>query len=274
MRALIRHQITQRFEPGTRSVISTARVTPRGCDGQFVVRWGLHLSEDCRLIPQEDAFGNLCHTFTLDGPVTEVTLIAEGELDTQDTAGIIRGTVERFPPSLYMRQTDLTQPDETVDALAAHAAKESDPLSQLHALMGMLHGEVREIDEPPGTAPRTAAATLEAGAACSGGITHAFTSAARLLGIPARHISGYLADGEDMAVRHWAEAYAPKIGWVAFDCGRKLCATESHIRLAVGLDAIGVSPLRSTNGLAQEQVVRGTDPFATAIRQSQSQSQS
>lgn len=278
MRIRIRHEITQRFEPGTRNMAVTVRMTPRAHEGQFIIRWTLDLNSDCRLHPQEDAFGNLCHTFTVDGPTDHLTVIADGEVETQDTTGIVRGTGERFPPSLFLRQTDLTEVDEAVAALAAGIkAPPDDPLAQLHALMVKVHQAVTEEDGPSVGDPLSAAEALKAGKACAGSIAHVFTAAARHLGLPARHISGYVAPegGEDGGgeVRHWAEAHVPKIGWVSFDAGRNICGTEHYVRLAVGLDAVGVQALRST-GLEVEERVSALDGRAPQkLLQAQSQGQ-
>lgn len=279
MRIRIRHEIIQRLDPGTRNLSVTVRLTPRAHEGQFILRWALDLNTDCRLSPIEDAFGNLCHTFSVDGPTDRLTVVAEGELETQDTTGIVRGTVERFPPSLFLRQTELTEPSRTVVAFAeAAGAAADDPLGRLHALMVKLHEAVEEGEGPAMGDPLGAEAALEAGKACSAGIAHVFTAAARHLGIPARHISGYLApDGEEEegegTARHWAEGYVPKIGWIAFDPGRNLCCTEHYVRLAVGLDALGVAPLRSTGHELEERVSACDGRSPAALVQAQSQGQ-
>lgn len=272
MRVRIRHEITQRFEPGSRNLSVTVRLTPRSHEGQFVQRWTLDLDSDCRLYPQEDAFGNLCHAFTVDGPTEKVTVIAEGEVETTETTGVVRGTVEPFPPALYLRQTDLTHPSEAVIALAEQVARSEDPLVHLHALMQALHDALPEGEGSALGGPLAADDALAAKTACSGGIAHVFTSAARHLGIPARHISGYLAVDDVGAARHWAEAYVPKFGWVAFDCGRNLCATENYVRLAVGLDAFAVAPMRSTGSECLETV--SACDGRTPPRQAQAQAQS
>lgn len=277
MRIRIRHEITQRLDPGTRNMAVTVRLSPRAHEGQFIIRWALEVSADSRLYAQEDAYGNVCHTFSVEGPTDKLTVVAEGEVETQDTTGIVRGTVERFPPSLFLRQTDLTEATPAVIALAEGIeAPADDPLAQLHALMVALHEAVEEDPHPAGD-PVSADATLTTGKACSGGIAHAFTSAARHLGIPARHISGYLAPEEAEegvgAARHWAEAHVPKIGWVSFDPGRNLCGTEQHVRLAVALDSMGVAPLRST-GLEVEECVSALDGrVQLKLAQAQSQGQ-
>jgi len=41
-------------------------------------------------------------------------LLAEGEVETQAIAGVVRGAVEPFPPSLFLRETAFTRVDEAV----------------------------------------------------------------------------------------------------------------------------------------------------------------
>ena len=35
----------------------------------------------------------------------------------------------------------------------------------------------------------------------------------------------------------WAEAYTPKLGWIAFDATACLCADDRYVRVVVGFDA-------------------------------------
>ncbi|OYZ89651.1 MAG: transglutaminase, partial [Xanthobacter sp. 17-67-6] len=103
MRVRIYHQIIHKLEPGLRIATATIKLTPRNHEGQHIVRWPLDVQPDCRLYPHEDAFGNLCHTFSVEGPLDHITLLAEGDVETRDMTGVVRGTVERFPPSLFLR---------------------------------------------------------------------------------------------------------------------------------------------------------------------------
>ena len=50
----------------------------------------------------------------------ELRVEVDGEVETQNTDGVVRGTVERFPPSLFLRDTALTQ----ADAAIAHFAED------------------------------------------------------------------------------------------------------------------------------------------------------
>ena len=52
----------------------------------------------------------------------------------------------------------------------------------------------------------------------------------------------------------WAEAVAPKLGWVAFDAVHDLCPNASYVRVAVGLDATGAAPFRGSHSGADETV--------------------
>ena len=38
----------------------------------------------------------------------------------------------------------------------------------------------------------------------------------------------------------------PTLGWVAFDAANGLCATDAHVRVAVGLDELSAASLRRT----------------------------
>jgi len=248
MRIRISHETRYRYATPTNGVIQTLRLTPRNHDGQYVARWRIDVSEDCRLDVQEDAFGNITHTFTAEGPFADLSLQVEGEVDTQDMGGIMRGAMERFPPSLYLRATPLTEVDEAIADFARETRSQADDtLPLLHALLGRIHGEMVYDTDP--TQPTTTAAeafALKRGV-CQD-LTHIFVAVARHLDIPARYVGGYFhrADGivNQDAGHAWAEAYVPSIGWIAFDPANGICATDAHVRVAVGLDYLGASPVR------------------------------
>ena len=114
MRLRIAHSIVHRYEPPAAGVIQVLRLTPRNHEGQYVVAWRIDVSADTRLNAHEDAFGNITHVFAADGPFAELSLKVDGEVETQNTDGVVRGTVERFPSSLFLRDTPLTHADESI----------------------------------------------------------------------------------------------------------------------------------------------------------------
>jgi transglutaminase-like putative cysteine protease len=251
MRLRISHLTTYRYEQPATSVIQMLRLTPRNHDGQYVARWRIDVSTDCRLDQHEDAFGNITHAFTAEGPFSELAVTVEGEVETRDTQGIVRGAVERFPPGLYLRETALTCPDEKIAAFAAACRDEANGqvLGLLHLMLERLHRDMT-YDTDPTHAATTAAQAFALGRGVCQDLTHVFIAAARSLGIPARYVSGYFHrdDGvrEQDAGHAWTEAFVPELGWVAFDPANGLCATDAHVRVAVGLDYLGAAPLRGT----------------------------
>jgi len=250
MRILITHDTSYRFERPASGVIQVLRLTPRHHEGQYVVRWRIDLSHDCRLDQREDAFGNIVHSFTLAGPVQEIALHVEGEVETQDTSGIVRGAVERFPPSFYLRPTPLTEPDAAITAFAADiAAAAAAPLDRLHLLLAALNRDIR-FDTDPTQVHTTAAQAFGLGRGVCQDLTHIFLSACRQMDIPARYVGGHLYRDDGVinqgAGHAWAEAHVPGLGWVGFDPANCVSPTEAHVRVAVGLDYHGAAPVRGS----------------------------
>ncbi|HMN86048.1 MAG TPA: transglutaminase family protein [Bauldia sp.] len=254
MRLRIRHETTYRYETPAARAIEILRLTPRGHDSQFVVGWRIEIDRDCRLVASHDPFGNAMHSFTVEGPLDGLVIVAEGEVETQDTNGIISGQVERMPPEVFLRETPLTAADAAIQALAGEATMrgEGDPPRTLHEIMGVIGVRMACEDGAPATGA-TAVEALAAGRGICRDFAHVFIAAARHRGIPARYVSGYLfrPDGADGpkpggAAHAWAEALVPRLGWVAFDPSNGISATDAHVRVAVGLDYLGAAPVRGT----------------------------
>lgn len=291
MRLKIRHETIYGFETPPSSVVQTLRLTPRSFDGQHIVRWRLDVDRNCRLRASEDAFGNLTHVFMVEGPLDSLAVLVEGEVDTQDVNGVVRGAAERFPPPLYLRETDLTTPDLDIQAFAADAtAGASDPLDRLHRLLSAVH-ETVAFDPEGNEAAATAAEAFGLKRGVAQDLAHVFLAAARRLGAPARFVTGYLnleslkaeaAAAQDQSGQEqaqsmtapaaeaqekpsprdpghvWAEAHVPGLGWVGFDPMLGLCVTEAHVRVAIGLDHLGAAPARGSRygGVGEELTVK------------------
>jgi transglutaminase-like putative cysteine protease len=251
MRIHISHATTYTYDTPPSGVTQLLRLTPRDHEGQHVLSWRIDLSEDCLLHQHEDAFGNIIHSFTAEGPFDRLSVEVDGEVDTQDTGGLVKGAVECFPTQLFLRETSLTQPDPAIVDFAktAQAGTNGDNLALLHALLAALNRQIAFDTDPTHTATTAAQAFALRRGVCQD-ITHIFVAAARSLGIPARYVGGHFhrADGvtSQEAGHAWAEAYVENLGWVGFDPTNGICITDAHVRVAVGLDYLGASPVRGT----------------------------
>jgi transglutaminase-like putative cysteine protease len=251
MRLRISHATTYHYDTPPTGVTQLLRLTPRNHDGQYVCAWRIDLSQDCLLHQHEDAFGNITHSFTAEGPFGELSVTVDGEVETQDTHGLVRGAVERFPPGLYLRETPLTQADAAIAEFAesARAGNGKDTLALMHALLNELNREITFDTDPTHVATTAAEAFALRRGVCQD-LTHIFIAAARQLGIPARYIGGhfYRVDGvtAQEAGHAWAEIYVENLGWVGFDATNGICITDAHVRVAMGLDYLGAAPVRGT----------------------------
>lgn len=278
MRIRVVHDTIYSYEQPARGLIQVMRLTPRDHDGQHVREWRIEPSVDGRLTAREDGFGNLVHWFTADHPAEALTVRVTGEVETFDTAGIVRGALERLPDPFYLRETPLSLASAEIQQLAEGAAAAGDGaiLPVLHRLLAAIHERIA-FTPGPTSASTSAAQSFEAGKGVCQDLTHIFIAAARHLEIPARYVSGYFrrADGvDDQDAGHaWAEALVPDLGWVGFDAANGISASEAHVRVAIGLDYLGAAPIRGS------RMGGGTETLAVHLRvdeanQSQSQRQS
>lgn len=251
MRLRVHHTTTYRYEPAASGVIQVLRLTPGNHDGQYVADWQVDLSTDSHLAMRRDAFGNITHVFTADGPLSELVVHVDGNIETQDTGGVLKGTDERFPPSLFLRTTPLTQPGAALTAFVQElrAPFGNDVLGFLHRLMRELNTAMVFDTDPTSTGTSANEAFALKRGVCQD-YAHIFIACARAAGAPARYVAGHFmrADGvvQQEAGHAWAETYVPDLGWVGFDPANGISTTDAHARVAIGLDYLGAAPVRGT----------------------------
>jgi transglutaminase-like putative cysteine protease len=275
MRIRIDHSTRYGYARPARFIVQMLRLTPRSCESQQVGDWRIETDVDARLRRSEDAFGNIVHSLYTERPTDSLTIRVMGEVSTVDTGGVIRGQSERLSPLVFLRDTALTRADAAILDFA-QAIGEGDPLDRMHRLMGALHRDVAFEVGSTSAAHTAAEAFAQRRGVCQ---DHAqiFISAARRLGVPARYVSGHLnrSDGQhDQDAAHaWAEAWIEGLGWVGFDPANGICPTDQYVRVALGLDALGATPIRGTSyGGGQESLTVAL--HVRPVQQSQQQLQS
>jgi transglutaminase-like putative cysteine protease len=278
MRLRISHSTTYKYDPPASGVIQILRLTPGSHDGQYVADWQIDLSTDSRLDVHYDSFGNITHVLTF-GQLSDLTVSVEGLVETHDTGGVLRGTDERFPPSMFLRSTPLTEVNVEMANFAKglRAESEHDTLGFLHALLLMIN-EHMTFDVDPTNTGTTAIEAFKLKRGVCQDYAHIFIACARSAGVPARFVSGHFlrADGvvHQEAGHAWAEAYVENLGWVGFDAANAICTTDAHVRVAIGLDYLGAAPVRGTRYGGGKETMSVAIKVDQAGRQSQSQDQS
>lgn len=246
----ISHVTTYAYSGSVRSAVQSLRLTPSRFDGQRTVRWQISIEGGQKGGTFRDGAGDWIEGWSLRGPLTGVAVHAEGTVETTDLAGVLRGHREHVPPATYLRDTEATRASAALEALAAEAAQQGQnggALGLAHALSGLV---ADRIAYRPGTttAHTTAAKALDQGEGVCQDHAHALISVARLRGLPARYVSGYLfadASGQPHEAAHaWAEIWVDGLGWVGFDPANRCCPDDRYVRLGSGYDAQDAAPIR------------------------------
>lgn len=251
-------------------VVQLLRIEPQPSASQHVLNWRLDTDTDGHLRRGEDVFGNITHMFYADAPLRRLTLHVSGEVDNEETHGLIVDD-ERLPAAVYLRQTALTHPNDDIKAFANSCRKPS-TLDTLHELNSHLYSLMTfDADVTHSHTDAAHAFALKAGV-CQD-YSHLFCAAARHLGIPARYVSGHLvrADGliTQPAGHAWAEAHVEGLGWVGFDPTNGISTTEAHLRVAIGPDYLDAAPVRGARrgGGAETLAVTVTTQEPNALQE-------
>ena len=275
MRIHINHETRYTYETPARAINQVLRLTPRPNDGQYIARWRVDIDVDGRVRVGEDAFGNTAHFISAEGPLDAMTLTVQGDVETQDTAGVLQGAAERLPAEVFLRDTDLTGTNDALREFARVATAADDPLKRMHDLLAAVHERV-VFDTRKTTVATSAIDAFALQQGVCQDLSHIFIACARHAGTPARYISGHLAriDGvvEQEASHAWAEALIPDLGWVGFDAANGICTGERHVRVAAGFDYLSAAPVRGarTGGGAEKLSVRlNVSETPAPMRQSQ-----
>lgn len=258
MRLSIRHETIYAYD--TPLVYSAQRLYlwPADFAAQKTVTWAINTPGIEKALSYVDGFGNRVHVVTFHEVSGPVSIVAEGIVDCTDTAGVVRGLSSAAPDIIFQRQTRSTQPNAALRSLGEKAASASGGiLSGLHALMDEIHRKVA-YEAGATHAHTTAAEAFAEGKGVCQDHAQIFIGAARHAGIPTRYVTGYLVTGagaSTTAAHAWAEALVPNLGWVGFDPANNTCPTDHYVRVAAGIDAAGVTPVRgSRRGGEQERM--------------------
>lgn len=245
MRLRITHVTRYTYDAPVRYALQRLRLFPVSCNLQSVVSWSVAVNGASKEVEFTDAYGNPTWLVSAHGEPHMIETVAEGEIDTHERSGVLGAHYGYAPLWLYERPTALTAPGALSEAIAQQAASSASPIERLHQVNGLVGGAIAW--EPGHTDVATNAEdALARGRGVCQDHAQAFIAIARLIGFPARYVSGYLmrTDTIDQAASHaWAEAHVPDLGWVGFDPANVQSPDERYVRLAVGRDYRDAMPV-------------------------------
>lgn len=257
MRLAIRHETHYDYDTPLAYSAQRLHLWPVDFAAQKTISWTIAAPGIERALAYTDGFGNRVHMITFGEVEGPVSIVAEGVVEVSDVAGLVKGVHCAAPEAVFLRQTRSTTATASLRNLAEKQFAGRSVLEGLHGLMAEIHARVAyEIGATH--AHTTAAEAFADGRGVCQDHAHIFAAAARSAGVPARYVTGYLVTGQgasSTAAHAWAEALVPDLGWVGFDPANAKCPTDNYVRVAAGLDATGVAPIRgSRRGGAAERM--------------------
>lgn len=261
MRLTINHTTRYNYGVPATYALQQLRMRPQASASQNIIDWQMQLEGAQIQTESVDQHGNLVDLVEFLPGAQDVSVTVTGDVETTDTAGVAGPHTLLMPLWFYLRQTYLTKPGKKVQSLVDKLNKDkgdSDDVSRLHALSELILQKVHY--QTGGTGVKTTAEdALERGNGVCQDHTHIFLSVARMLGYPARYVSGYLMmnDRIDQDASHaWAEVNIDGLGWVGFDVSNAISPDERYVHIARGLDYSGCAPTTGfIMGAQQENLI-------------------
>lgn len=254
-----------------------AHLKPLSDDGQRLLDFSLSVRpEPVAWRDSIDTFGNACLHFALSRPHRELQVLARSRVRLDDR--FARLDPAASPPWEWVRDrlryvarapfdpaVEYAQPSPFVPRLEPlrHYARKAfvpgRPIAQAAvALMEQIHDDFRYRAQSTQVDTPVAKAFAQREGVCQD-FAHVMIGACRMLGLPARYVSGYVLThavhgGEGLvgadASHAWVQVYVPRTagvppdGWLDLDPTNRRVPGVDHVRVAVGRDFGDVTPLR------------------------------
>jgi transglutaminase-like putative cysteine protease len=246
MRLFINHVTHYHYDAPVKYALQQLRLTPKSRAGQRVLNWQTTVDGGRQELQFEDQHHNLVTLISFDAGRQKVSISCEGEVETTDQSGIV-GVHGGYAPMWYFnRETSLTRPGPLVRKLVDGLDDEfDDDVTRMHSLSARIAASIA-YETGKTDALTSAEDALATGSGVCQDHAHVFVSAARLMGFPARYVSGYLMLNERVnqdASHAWAEAHVDGIGWIGFDPSNGISPDERYVRVATGLDYNEAAPI-------------------------------
>jgi len=266
------HRTTYQYTKPVERSAHLLRLTPIHDRMQTVHSHELTISVPHQSRDYEDVFGNRVRRIDIESPFSEMVIEARSMVEVLDVDPLASEPLhlssmiplvwmpwQRQVLDPYLLPPEL--PETELADLAGYAMSfvkrnDSDLLATLLDINDSIH---REYAYKPGTTNNQTTAFdvyVNRRGVCQD-FTNLFICLARLLGVPARYVCGYLYTGPKSAdlqphqrageASHaWVQLYLPQVGWRGFDPTSGILTQTHHIRTAVGRNRLDATPTSGT----------------------------
>jgi transglutaminase-like putative cysteine protease/predicted glutamine amidotransferase len=269
----VRHRTVYRYTRPVEKSTHVFRLVPVHDRLQSLLFHETTVSVDGQDRDYEDVFGNRVRRLLIDTPFTELVIEARSRVELLDTDPLsfrplrTRSTIPLvwMPWQRHMLQPFLLPPElpetELVELVEyAMSFVERNDYDLIDVLLDMNSSIFKEYRYVQGatTVATTPFETYSNRRGVCQDFTNLFICLARLLGIPARYVCGYIYTGpkaagpiganerQGEASHAWVQVYLPEVGWKGFDPTNGILTQTDHVRVAVGRSYVDATPTSGT----------------------------
>lgn len=246
MKLRVDHETRYTYDAPVAYGLQQVRMRPKDTRGQKVLDWTISIEGGSSELSYVDHNENQVELIGIEPGRTETSIRCVGMIENTESDGVLGAHKGFLPLWHFKRSSDLTKAGEGIRKLVGKL--EDADLSNVgtgHRLSELILDTV-QYQGGNTHAGTTAEEALKGAYGVCQDHAHIFCSAARLMGLPARYVSGYLMMNdrvEQDASHAWAEAYFEGIGWVGFDVSNGYSPDERYIRVATGVDFREAAPV-------------------------------
>ena len=236
---------------------------------QSKLSYRIDVSVDGKRTEFEDVFGNRVTRLDIDQPFTELAIVSRALVEVRDTNPLAFRSrlhartaipVVWMPWQRHMLQPYLLPPElpetqllELTDyAMSFVQRNDSDLLETLLDMNLSIFSEYRYVQGVTNLATTPFDVYSTRRGVCQD-FANLFICLARLLGVPARYVCGYVYTGpqgqnqaRSEASHAWVQFYLPEVGWKGFDPTNGVVTQTDHVRVAVGRAYVDATPTSGT----------------------------
>jgi transglutaminase-like putative cysteine protease len=266
----IHHKTVFNYPRPVVNSVNEVWLRPLSDERQHCLSFALTTDPGSQPRPYTDYFGNTVYHFDVAEPHERLQILADAEVETHDGDAAVALASDRTPYAPlpqheqdrwldWLSETPLTVPGPAVRRLARDLMGHGGSVAALAQAIAARVQDALGYETGITGVNTTAEDALNLGVGVCQDYSHVFLSLCRLMGMPARYVSGYLsteADGDQRQHSHaWPEVLLPVAGWIAFDPTNRRLVDGRYVRIAVGRDYSDVPPVRgaysgpSGNGL-------------------------
>ena len=264
----VRHKTLYRYAKPVEKSTHLFRLCPVHDRLQAVVFHEMSLSVEGQHRDYEDVFGNQAKRVLIEAPFRELCIEARSRVELYDTDPLnfrplrARSTIplvwmpwqrhmlQPFLLPMELPETELMELTEY--AMSFVERNDYDLIDTLLDINGTLFKEYtyKQGSTTVFTTPFEVYANRFG--VCQD-FTNLFICLARLLGVPARYVCGYIYTGpknpnqrQGEASHAWVQVYLPEVGWKGFDPTNGVLTQTDHVRVSVGRSYVDATPTSGT----------------------------